>query len=277
MSRSSWLRPLLLGTVAFGALGDLHAAEHQPDGLPREQVTLRDGRRLTGWFDPALAILWLDGPYRARLRLRPGDVIRRSPLAEAAPASMTVTAGPGASRQLAIRLREQQVAELERRHQETGESIRVLTLTLGGLEGLLADLDRTLADRPDPVADAAPMSHQQQLRRQIVEMRRRLVQLDEQSKALDKRREQAVQLLARARASPTGGAEPSAPPAAMVESRLQALEDEVRALRADNQDLRRQLDLLRTPPATPATPSTPAPPPAPEAVSAADDGRVARR
>lgn len=275
MSRSSWLRPLVLSGALCWALADLGAGEHPPEGLPHEQVTLRDGRRLSGYYDPVMAILWLDGPYRARLRLRHGDVIRRTPLAETAVPTMTVSANAGGARQLTIRLREQQLAEFDRRRQETGESIRLLTTTLTGLETLHADIGRTLGDQPDPVTNAALMSQQQQIRLQIGEIRRKLTLLDDHLKTLERRREQAAQVLARAR-SASAAATDAALADPLIEMRLQALEDEVRALRADNQDLRRQLERLR--PSAPEAPTQqPIPPAETPATDDATSERVARR
>lgn len=284
MRPSSWLRPLLLTGAVLCCLGELRAGDQHPDGLPREQVTLRDGRRLIGWYDPAVAILWLDGPYRARLRLRHGDVIRRTPIADSTPAATTVAVNGSGIRQLTIRLREQQVAELERRRQDTAENIRLLTSTLNGLESLLADLGRKIGTQPDPVADASLISQQQHMGQQISEIRRRLMQLDDHLKLLDRRREQAAQVLARARTSSTNANEPTALPDPMIEMRLQALEDEVRALRADNQDLRRQIDRLQpsapptgTPPDLPPPTEVPVPPATPMPTEAPSSERVARR
>lgn len=286
MRTSSWISRVLLTSTALLCVADIRAGDQRPEGLPHEVVTLHDGRRLSGYYDPFNAILWLDGPYRARLRLRHGDVIRRTPINDAEPARVTgALAGGAAANNLIsiqrvqnLRLREQQVAELDRRKLETVESIRLLTSTLESLDEINRGLDLALGSQPEgSPRNETLITHQRKIQQQIADARRRLAMLQDQVALLTKRREQFAAILARAR-SATSGTPPEAVvlpdviPDPMIEMRLRVLEDEVRALRADNQELRRLLDALAkaaSPPAVepPANEPTPAAPPASEPVT----------
>ncbi|HEX3134736.1 MAG TPA: hypothetical protein VHX44_14295 [Planctomycetota bacterium] len=281
MATSSWLQQMFLTGTALLCTGIIHAGDQYPDGLPHEVVTLRDGRRLSGHYDPFSAILWIDGPYRARLRLHQGDVIRRMPIADAEPPRVADVPTPGANtatmiaaqRTQTLRLREQQVADLDRRKQETADSIRLLISTLDTLDETNRGLDLALSTQPENSPKSETLvAQQRKVQQQIIEIRRRLTLLQEQANLLTKRREQLAALVARARSAPIGSpteqlALTDALSDPMFEMRLRLLEDEVRTLRADNQELHRQLDgllKLGSPPAIePSPPSgTPVTPPA---------------
>lgn len=285
MRSSSWLQRILVTSTALLCLSDITAGDQHPDGLPHEVVTLRDGRRLSGHYDPFNAILWLDGPYRARLRLQHGDVIRRTPIADPQPSRVADKPIIGAStasmitaqRAQTLRLREQQVADLDRRKQETSDSIRLLTSTLDTLDETNRGLDLARSTQPENSPKTETLAAQQRkIQLQINDIRRRLSMLNEQATLLSKRREQIAALVARARSAPSGTAAEQValsdlPPDPMFEMRLRVLEDEVRALRADNVELHRLLDELTKAASPPASetlpviepPDNPTPAPAP--------------
>ena len=71
----------LLPAVLLMASAMLSAAEGgMPEGLPHERVVLRDGRHLTGHYDEAQGILWLNGAGNPRLRVIPDDIVKRTPI-----------------------------------------------------------------------------------------------------------------------------------------------------------------------------------------------------
>jgi chromosome segregation ATPase len=285
------------------------ASDQRPEGLAHELITLRDGRRLSGYYDSVSNILWLDGPYQARLRLRNGDILRRMAIIDrddkstSTQISQTTTPSSAAQRALGIRQREQQLAELDRRRADLQESMRLLSTGLDSLEGIRVGLEQAIAGLPAGSNQAQTLAlHQRRIDDQIAETRRRLASVQEQLTSVTRKRDQIVALLTRVRQNTSGSSATAsetnafdAPPLndTMLDMRVRVLEEEVRALRADNLELRRLLETLlprvpptTTPPAPATAPSStptlpadpvPAPPPATDEDRDAVTDQVARR
>lgn len=293
MAFRSWTRFLLITGLAVFGLPPIAAGDQRPEGLPHELITLRDGRRLGGYYDSVSNILWLDGPYHARLRLRSGDILRRMTLVDNDAANTTTqiaqTTAPSIATQrlLGIRQREQQLADLDRRRADLQESVRLLSNGLDSLEGIRVGLEQAVAGLPAGSDQAQALTvHQRRIADQIADIRRRIASLQEQLVSVTRKRDQVVAVLTRARQSTSGALVPANDPAAaesaptndsLIEMRVRVLEEEVRALRADNQELRRLLETLlprapktttppapaTTPSATPTIPAEPVPTPPP--------------
>ncbi|MBA3699133.1 MAG: hypothetical protein H0W78_09780 [Planctomycetes bacterium] len=265
----------------------MSAAEGMPAGLPYERVELRDGRTLTGHYDEAQGILWLDGVGSPRLRVAPDDIAKRSPV---------VVAEKEKGKDKKARASAENSVPLP----TTPPSAESLQQTVATLERQLADLDRKMAEtraalikinahfqewlkvyaKAKKVAEADPgtgigfeNNASYNLTKILSEIKGVRDQLTRQEDALARQTERRQELLANLREAnqalsqaktntPTvtvytlPAAAPAAPPAnAQMEQRIAALEAELRTMRETNERLLRLLEALAPPKPQPPQPS----------------------
>lgn len=277
---------LLIGTM-------LTAAEGMPSGLPYERIVLHDGRQLTGHYDEAQGILWLDGAGSPRLRVTPSDIAKRTPVVVAekerkssAPTTPTVPLpssqpSPESLQQTVIAL-ERQLADLDKRMTETRDALNKINAHFQEWLKVYAKAQKIAeADRGTGIGFENNASYNlTKIRSEIKTVRE---QLTRQEDALARQTERRKELLAALREAQEALAEAkSRTPAAQVtvytvqpapdtnralEQRIEALEADLRSMRETNERLLRLLEAL-----TPPTPEAPKPSPS---VADPADGLIA--
>jgi len=269
------LPALLLLTSAL-----LSAADGMPSGLPHERVVLRDGRQLTGHYDEAQGILWLDGAGSPRLRVTPDDVVKRTPVVVAGkepkardPSVATVplpTALPSVeSQELAIANLERQLTDLDRKMIETHDAVTKANAYFQEWLKFYAKAQK--------IAQADPgtgMGYENNASYNLTKIRSEIKtvreQLTRQQDALARQTERRQELLANLRQARQALSEAkSKTPAAQVvvytleaaphtnillEQRIQSLEVELRSMQQDNLRLRQLLEALVPPKPMPQLP-----------------------
>jgi DNA repair exonuclease SbcCD ATPase subunit len=269
----------------------LAAAEGMPAGLPHERIVLHDGRQLTGHYDEAQGVLWLDGAGSPRLRVTPSDIAKRTPIVIAEKGKKTQT-GPRVplptvrpspeSLQQTVTALERQLADLDKRMEETRDALNKINAHFHEWLKVYAKA-RKLAEADPGTGLGFENNASYNLTKILSEIKAVRDQVTRQEDALARQTERRKDLLAelgnaqRALAearnrTPTAAVAvytvEVAPPASIhLEQRIEALEAELRVMRETNERLLKLLEAL-----APAKPETPRPSPS---VSDPVDGLVA--
>lgn len=284
---------LLLLALACAGL----AAEPDFAGLPTEELTLADGRRLVGRYDETRGLLWLVGPANARIGLRPGDIARRRELAPGerpglpdAPLPARTTRGDGAatvSPAIVLAAKRDEVAALRHRKRDLARLVGEQDRRRQHFEQVLKQLkDRYREQReqldwnPDPDfgIESQRSFRLRELHGDVLRCVQALRQSEERLAALTASRADAFLALSRGQAELAAlergddavAVAPAAPPAPEpVEPalrRIRELETRLDGLQREHDRLRRAYEALR---------ARPAAPPAGEGVQPHDEGRTA--
>ena len=285
------LLPALLLMVMAMASAMLSAAEGMPAGLPYESVVLRDGRQLTGHYDEAQGVLWLDGAGSPRLRVTPDDVVKRTPIVvdsdkkkpSRAPAA---TDAPLPTALPSVESREQAVATLERQLTDLDRRLIESRAELVKANARIQEWLKVYA-KAEKIARANPgngMSFENndsynltKIRSEISFVREQLDRAQDAVNRQTERRQELVDGLREARGALANSKSQTPTPSVVVytleaaphtntllEQRVQALEAELRSMQQDNARLRQVLEAL-------VPIQTPQAPPAPKAMPSESD------
>lgn len=259
---------LLVGTM-------LTAAEGMPEGLPHERIVLHDGRHLTGHYDEAQGVLWLDGAGNPRLRVTPSDIAKRIPIVVAerekktqTPTRPTVplpTATPSPeSLQQTVAALERQLADLDKRMEETRTALNKINAYFQECLKVYAKAKKLAEADPGPGIGfennssynlTKLLSDIKVVRDQLTRQEDALARQTERRKDLLAALDDAQRALAEARNRTPAAAvaiytvEAPTQTSNQLEQRIEALEAELRIMRETNERLLKLLEAL-TPPKT---------------------------
>lgn len=266
MRYRSFLPALLLMASAM-----LSAAEGMPVGLPYESVVLRDGRHLTGHYDEAQGVLWLDGAGSPRLRVEPSDIVKRTPIVvdndkKKSPRAPADTSAPLPTALPSVESREQAVTALERQLTDLDRRMIDSRAELVKANARIQEWLKVYA-KAGKIARANPgtgMSFENndsynltKIRSEIRFVREQLDraqdavtrQTERRQEILDGLREARVALANAKSQTPTPAVviytlEAAPPTNILLEQRIQALETELRTMQQENARLRQVLEAL---------------------------------
>lgn len=258
------------------------AADGMPAGLPRETVVLRDGRELTGHYDEAQGILWLDGAGSPRLRVEPSDIVKRTAVVvendkknQRAPVEKTVplstTPRSVESQELAVTELERQLIDLDRKLIESRAELTKVNAHMQEWLKVYAKAEKIA--QADPGTGLGYENNASynltKIRSEISAVRERLARAQE---AVARQTERRKELLASLRAAHQNLAEAKAKSATtavtvytleaaphtntLLEQRIETLEAQLRSMQQDNERLQKILEALTAPKPTPP-PTTP--------------------